>query len=243
MFKSATALVGVVALGALAFAGGGATPPGPAVRGKGEKAKEDPRVPVAIFERDAKDEQVVRKNGVTLTVRTNAPKMLGDKVVELFWTLRYDGPRSPLVIVNPSLDLPSGMQTIVRLYAAPPGKEYGFAYAYASRWYEEVKLPDPGIGCCTPFRITPLSTFRKSKEHFLVIPAGKRVSGSILLPLKEMKEFFLREFPREFDGKRAPRLFAEVRYHPSDRAEDLNLDAWTGDLTTGPLRVRGLSEW
>jgi hypothetical protein len=234
-------LVGVVVVAALAFAGGGASQAGPAVKGKAGKAKEDPHVPVGVFERDAKEEQVVRKNGVTFTVRTHAPKVLGDKIVELFWTLRYDGPRSPLVIVNPSLDLPSGMQTSVMLYAVPQGKDYAFAYAKFSPWYEENKVPESGIGCCLPFG--PFPVFKKSKEHFLFVLSGKQVSGSILIPLKEMKELFLRQYPGEFDRKRAPRLFAEVLYRPSDRAEDLNLDAWTGDLDTGPLLIRGLIEW
>jgi hypothetical protein len=241
MFRSVMGLVGVVCVAALAFAGGGAAPTGPAIKGKGEKTKADPRVPVGVFERDAKEEQVVRKNGVTFTVRTNAPKMLGDKIIELFWTLRYDGPRSPLVIVNPSIELPSGMQTVVMLYAVPAGKAYAFPYAKFSPLYEMEKPLAAGIGCCLPF--APLPKIKKSKDHFLSVPSGKQVSGSIRIPLKEMKEQFLQAFPGESDGKRAPRLFAEVRYHPNDRAEDLNLDAWTGDLTTGPLLVRGLTEW
>jgi hypothetical protein len=241
MRSSVLGLAGVVVVAALAFAGDGPSQPGPGVKDKQEKAKPDPRVPIAVYERDAKPQQVVRTNGVTFTVRTNAPRMLGDKVIELFWTLRYDGPRSPLVIVKPSLEIPSGVQTFVLLHAAPAGKDYGYSYATFSPLFEQEKPLAAGIGCCLPF--PPLLKFKKSKDDFLFIPSGKQVRGCIQVSLREMKALFLRAYPGEFDRKRAPTLFADVHYRPYDRAEDLSLDAWTGDLTTGPLVVRGLKEW
>jgi hypothetical protein len=241
MLRSVTGLVGVVVVGALAFAGGEASQPGPAGKGKQPpKSNKAERIEIGIFERDAKEAQVARRNGVTFTVRANAPRMLGDKLIELFWTIEYSGPRSPLVIIKPQLDVTGGGQTMALFYAKPPGKDHARVYGMVSLVEWEPLVPDGGI--CLPFRQS-FPGRKISRDWFLSVPSGKKVSGSIVVAVRPIKDFLMGRYPKEFDAKRTPTFFIDLSYTPFDRAEDLNLDAWTGDLTPGPLVVRGLPEW
>jgi hypothetical protein len=202
--------------------------------GEAEKDKKQATVSSALLERDAKEEQTVQKNGVTFSVRAKLAGKSGQ--VELHWELKYDGPRSPLVIVKPTLDLPTQGQTRVIFLAAALGR--GDAHPYGFFSPTEFEKP-PAAGGTVP----QLPKVKTSKDWFLTIPKGKSTRGSFTFPLKQLKEYYLRLRPDHFDRERAPHLYVQVYYTPFDRAEEFNLDAWTGDLSPHPLLVPGLTRW
>jgi hypothetical protein len=204
--------------------------------GKEDRPEKPPRIPSLILERDAKEEQTVRKNGVIFAVST---KVTGHgERIDLHWELTYNGPRSRLIVVKPALDIPTGGQMGVVFWAAVLGRDYAFTYGlFSALEFEKPLAPLSGIFPCFP-------RLRTSKDWFLSIPAGQSVRGSITFAVKQFKDYFLRVCPEHYFRDRAPQFYVQVHYTPVDRGEEFNLDAWTGDLTpVAALRVQGPNRW
>ncbi len=205
----------------------------------------------------------VKKNGVEFAIQLKGIANKECTDIEVAWTITYTGPRSPLTIVKPSFDLPTG-QTMVFIHAAPKGKDYVFAFVvlspselimggkrfltdpYGGEMKEAPFPPQPGP---FPAHLAPL-IFR-TKDWFLTVPKGKSAKGILTVSGQKLKEFVVKSYPGELAAKHPTRFFVEVRHQPwdrgesfpGDRREGFNLDAWIGALNIPVNLVPGVTQW
>jgi hypothetical protein len=55
--------------------------------------------------------------------------------------------------------------------------------------------------------------------------------------LAEVKRRLLKYYPDEFDPKAAPELYVQLEHDVVEQGDDVDLDAWTGDLMATPVKV------
>jgi hypothetical protein len=224
------------------------------------KSKDHPRKSVeaskhglASLEQEAAKgvKKSAKTNGVELAIELKGVPNKETTDIEVAWNITYAGPRPPLIIVQPTLEL-STAQTMIFIYAAPKGKDYAFAFTVKSpeeipgltRFLVDpygVKKQLPEYRLQAPFRPTELVL--RSKDWFVTAPAGKIAKGVLTVSGAKLKEHLTRSFPGEFDPKQPPRLFLELHHLPFDRGEHFNFDAWTGQLYIPVNAVPALPKW
>lgn len=188
---------------------------------------------VAASKMDSRHQRV---NGVKLDAEAKVDHKPKGDVIVVAWTISYDGPRPPLIIVEPTLEERTNGTTRVRLYAVPEGKKVGWGCELMSPFREP--QPNPPMGL---FGFTDLVV---PKELFLEVRADKPAKGQISIPATELrKSLAARKADKFFDPEKPPRLFLEVLHEPSDRGENFALDAWTGKLLSGVVEVPQLKSW
>lgn len=155
-----------------------------------------------------------RKNGVLLDAKADAKKdAKGDLILLIHWSIDYAGPRYPLHILQPSLDVGWYNQTYVVLFP----------------------VDDKGIAHLVPIHPeVPGFLTNAANESFLTVNRGEVARGTIEVPLKRAGGRKIKV--GKFDIPPA-RLFVQLRHSPHDRAERFNLDAWTGTLQTPLIPV------
>jgi hypothetical protein len=153
-----------------------------------------------------------RVNGALLSSKVKATS----ETTTLTWTLDYDGPRSPLTILRPSLEDATGGQTEVIVYAE--GKN-GWAHS------RELRSP------------TQPGKYMSRKDWFVTVEKDKQISGTITISIPEARDFFREQWPDQFDGTIA-KLHVQLIHKPTDRGEAHGFDAWTGELHSRVLEVR-----
>lgn len=162
-----------------------------------------------------------RANGVRLQVATVAPA--GDKgdEIRLDWTLDYEGPRPPLIILEPSLERDTGGQTVVVFYAESKDRR--------PHGYDMASPPNVGRGAFSP------------KNFFIAVEKGKQGSGAITVPIAKLREYYTKHWPAQF-GDVVPVLWVQLRHKPFDRGSGFDLDAWTGEVYSPVVKVP-LPKW
>ena len=155
-----------------------------------------------------------RTNGAVLAATASVTNEPA-QAITLSWTLDYTGPRQPFTILKPSLRLATG-QTVAVFHTG--GKEYRLA---------------------SPFQH---GKYASHKSWFLTLPKGEKARGEILVPVSQVKKYFLKHWPEAFDKQRPPDLRVQLVHKPHDRGVQHTLDAWTGDLYTSVLEVK-LENW
>lgn len=213
---------------------------------------EKSKVYIDIFERDAvKGGASTKRNGVKLAIKAKPVANGKFTDIQVAWTITYTGPRSPLIIVQPTLELPTA-QTTVSIWAFPQGKNYGLPFVAIT----PIGWPVPGMPnfLRVPGKVTELQSpfsgnglsggqmFRK-KDFFVRIAKGKIAKGMLIISGQELKEILLKTLPDDFDSKKPPRLFMEVIHDVSYRGEAWNLDAWTGKLVVPLIEIQGMTKW
>jgi hypothetical protein len=171
---------------------------------------------------DSARQQGKRRNGarITATVEKQTAELL-----VIRWSIDYEGPRSPLVILTPTLDNGKSLmrwQAGFRFNAeGSDGKVYQQYFTSAPR------TPDG--------KVMLMMTEYRDKSEYLIIPKDKPASGTAEAPFK-LAEAYKRDFPKAMTS--APKnLFVQFYHGPYDRAEQLGVDAWTGNLITEPIRL------
>jgi hypothetical protein len=150
------------------------------------------------------------------------------------WTLDYTGPRSPLIILEPSLIRRTSFQTHVECYAFPKGKTEGRA----------VKIGSP----LAPHFLGGVSLLQPGNEHlapdwFRWIEKDKPATGTTTLQVSKVREGLQGKYPNEFDPKSPPDLYLTFKHDPSERGELYSLDAWTGTVRGRMLFVDDAKHW
>jgi hypothetical protein len=227
-------------------------PPGGNPKDDRQKALEKNKVNLADLEQQAaRGQWSGKQNGVELAIKVKGVPNKEFTDIEVAWTLTYSGPRPPLIIVRPSLELTTGQSTVF-LYAAPKGKNYAVLFAVASAreengfvidaYGEKKPLPDlPKVGTLPHPDQFKLRT--RTKDWFVTVPAGKSATGVLTVSGAKLKHHLLTSYPGEFDPKEPPRLFVSLVHTPLDRGEDFNLDAWVGWLEVPANAVPALARW
>jgi hypothetical protein len=147
------------------------------------------------------------KNGIVLQGKVTVEA----EEVKLHWTLDYKGPRSPLIILAPSIELLTFAQTVVYCYAE--GRD-GMVY--------EVRLYSPGDAS---------PRVGAEKEWFLTSKDGKPLTGTITFPVATLAREYQKRWPEQF-AKAPPPLRLRLEHKPTDRGERFSLDAWAvGSIT------------
>jgi hypothetical protein len=166
---------------------------------------------------EALNEMAKRTNGVLLkTTAELAKDKEGDKI-KVSWTLDYDGPRPPLIILTP---YEGASQTCVFIYAdGQDGSRYEFLMRAA---------PIAGV-------------FAPGKEAFSTMEKGKALKGEYVIPLAKIRTFYQKNWPKQF-GEKPPKLFLRMNHQTSERGTQHKLDAWTGDLNSKVMEVSP-AEW
>lgn len=188
-------------------------------------AKEDKRSYITKL-LDGFKQGAVRKNGVLLTAKAEIkPDPKGNQVL-LHWSLDYDGPRQPLIVLKPALEGPGANQTYVVFYLV-----HGDGKAY----------PVPVQGSVPSFPIFV------GKPHFIEVKKGEVGQGTITVTNSLVIETLAREkWPEKFQTFAPCRVFVQLRHQPALRGElvlrrlfdpdepveHVDLDAWTGSLQT-----------
>ncbi|MCI0699597.1 MAG: hypothetical protein L0241_00730 [Planctomycetia bacterium] len=228
--------------GLLCAAGAGQPPPGTKVDEKGifiPIPKSDNRVDREWLEYALKQQKKAKKklkvNGVEMDVTVETIHKNNKATdFEFTWTLTYTGPRSPLIILEPSLTHPSMGQTYVRFFAFPKDAKQGRAAAHISPTYWDLQKPG---------EFPPKLEDLRKQWKFVTIEKGKSATGTTTFPVETLKKRLLTEYPKEFVADTPPELWVKFFHRPSDRAEFKSLDAWTGELWTPILTVPELKGW
>ena len=153
-----------------------------------------------------------------------------NELIDFCWSIGYTGPRSPLIILRPSLSeryLTS--TTIVELYAFPKYTKQGRVIQFTA--------PYPPGGRDALIHIHP------PRASFLSLRRKQSVTGIDSIPVKELKKELLTRYPEVFSSTVPPTLFAGVQHDTEERGIILALDAWTGQLNSPLMRVPPLSSW
>jgi hypothetical protein len=222
--------------------------------GCNDRAKEvDPAVQQFVDELNAKAEQ--RVNGVRLTISARLvdpdpraakppskltprigshdvivvpdPKAIKERSILVQWTLDYDGPRPPLIILRP--EFPSDSLGCTYFSVFIPGlAEKPVAVRLEQDRGAEMFLGFP-------------------KERFISAQEGQTCSDSIVLPISRVKAALEKASP-QFDKDNPPdQLYLQLHHNPRLRTnlrapQPDGLDAWTGDLSSNVVRIK-LSKW
>jgi len=220
--------------------------------GKPKTATEISKVSLTMLEQEsAKGVLSAKKNGVALAIKLKGAAEPERTDLEITWTLTYTGPRSPLIIVQPSLHHTSGA-TMAILYAVPKGKDFGLPFVVhgpiemdgfvIDAFGDKIALPKfKGIGTLPPLDRFKMRT--RTKDWFVTVAAGKSAHGVLTISASKLKEALLSKYPGQFDPKEPPRLFVDLVFNPIDRGEDFDFDAWVGELNIPINAVPALSKW
>jgi hypothetical protein len=165
-----------------------------------------------------------RVNGVLLQATVTVAKQGFGEEVNIKWTLDYDGPRPPLIILRPTLKDMTSEQTAAVFYAV--GKDRNL-YEYA--------MKSPHLDGFVPTGSQLL------KGAFLTLEKGKTATGVLPVPAGKIGGYYRDHWPKQFDDK-PPLLYLQLRHKPYDRGLLDNLDAWTGELLAPVVKVP-LTKW
>jgi hypothetical protein len=188
-----------------------------------------PRAPLAPITADKvaeyfKDHPIYsgRKNGVRLEAIASVAGQRDTPEIRVKWTLDYTGPRHPLIILEPSLSHPSLGQTSVVCGAVGRDKRV-YLCTVSGREYSEPGLNAPG------------------RNRFLTLPKGETGTGTVDFPAAVIRDYYRKHWPEQF-GDTPPELRVKLAHWVTERGEGFGLDAWTGQVNTGFLRV-DLPKW
>jgi hypothetical protein len=195
------------------------TPPA----GGKEAAKDKPRV----FDlKGLLENRPRRMNGARLGIEAKQGADGQRDRILIRWTLSYNGPRWPLIILAPTLTRETDAQTVVLVFAT--GKS-GTTYGY------EIKSPPS-----SPFN--PLLIPPTERDWFARVERdGSGSTDTLEVAVADVKKYFTGLLPQEFDPAKPPPLYVQMYHSPQDRGTHLGLDAWTGGLwsTTVPVSLEG----
>ncbi len=166
-----------------------------------------------------------RVNGALLEATAHVAKRDNEEVVQLEWSLSYDGPRPPLVVLPPILvchpehGILIGFHRHACAYFLTVGRDgEAFTLPITTEGFRDGRLPP-------------------AEEHeFVVVPAGEKATGILELPLSLVAKKFQQRWPQTFLGKTPWPLYVQFYYRPSDRGPG-DFDAWTGELFTKTIRL------
>ncbi len=231
--------------------------------GEEDKNKRDPieasKVSLALLEREAaKGRSSAKENGVELAVKVKTVPNKESTDIELAWTLKYSGPRPPLIILQPSMTLTSTSTRLI-FYAVPKGKDYALPLSIfgaselpgedgldyiLDAWGDKTPLPElPRT--LDPFPRPDRGFRTRTKDWFITVPAGKSAEGVITVSGAKLKDRLLTypTYREHFGEKDPPRLFVDLFFNPWDRGEPFAFDAWVGKLTIYINPVPALKKW
>jgi hypothetical protein len=193
--------------------GAGQPPPAGAI-----KADEDK--PCVVDLKALLAEKARRVNGLLLTIQAGQNIADHRDRIGVLWTLNYSGPRWPLIVLKPSLVLPTEGQTVLQFFAT--GKS-GTTYAY------EERSPDVYNGL-------PL----RPRDWYVRLPDDQNEEESGVLGVElvtaDLRRYFTRKLPQEFDRAKPPPLHVRLIHWAGDRGYG-NRDAWTGRLWSDTVPV------
>lgn len=156
------------------------------------------------------DRQSVRTYGARLEASAALAKRGSKHTLQIKWSLDYDGPRQPLIILRPSLTEMTGGQTQIEFFLVPMDNDLRRFYISAPH--------APGLPSSNP-------------KWMITVKAGDTAKGSIEVPLDKIREAFARQCVGDFDKRKS--LHFQLNHKPTDRL----MDAWTGSLFSKVLVV------
>jgi hypothetical protein len=160
-----------------------------------------------------------RQTGALLTLTARWEKRpLGGPVptqglaVIIDWTIDYDGPRHPFIVLSPDLFPQAFEQTAIHFWSAGDG------------------------GQTVPFRVAAEifpGDWEVRRDHFSVARDGKPVAGQLVVYEDRLRQAAGRRFGP------ADVLLVQLEHAPRDRGDDTGtiLDAWTGRLWSNAIPV------
>ena len=162
---------------------------------------------------DGQDVLAVRGWGTLLEATAGLEVSREGKSVVIKWSLDYDGPRPPLIILKPSL-IGTGGQTRAIVFA------YG-----ADGVRRRLDKFLSGGGMMGP------------PEHFFVrIDKGKKATGKLEIQLSVIKSGLQKKWPEVFQNCPSV-LYLQLEHSPTDRGKN-SQDAWTGNLWSKVLELK-----
>jgi hypothetical protein len=172
--------------------------------------------------------RVRRVKGVRLRAKAVVQRRLHADDIKIVWTLDYKGPRNRVILLEPSLELETNGDTKVAFYArGKDGRTYGV--------HVESQHTPPS------FTSIP-SIHMPKREWFVTLKKGKRVSDSITVSARKVRDHFTEKYPRQFGARKPPALYFQLYHAPSYTGYGFGIKAWTGKLVTPVMKVR-LKKW
>ncbi|MCI0458422.1 MAG: hypothetical protein L0Z62_15770 [Gemmataceae bacterium] len=161
-------------------------------------------------------------NGARLQLKvTTVPKEDDADEIRLHWTLDYDGLRPPLTILRPSLGAWDGQTVLI--------------------WYAEGKDQRPYEYQVVSKILGAQGFVRPEKWQFVTVEKGKSVTETITYSAGRLFHYYTGTWPKQF-GEAPPTVHIQLWHKPYERAPDLNLDPWTGELHSTVVKVP-LKKW
>jgi len=170
-----------------------------------------------------KDQPPEAVNGVTCRIGNKLlPEKTSLKVI-LEWSIKYDGPRPPLVILKPALER-SGQPDETQITFFAVGKDGEF---YAKTFSNPVSF----------------SMWQPDKKDFINVEKNNTFSDKIVVPLDDIRDGFCLAAPENFNVLDSPSIiYVKMYLKTFARGEDLGLDAWTGGYETNLTSFK-LTSW
>lgn len=181
-------------------------------------------------EAEQKRRQAVGTNGLVVDSAARVGRWWGEDAIIATWTMRYIGPRAPLIVERPSFGVSSNTEATVM--------SFGVKSRAGEHYYHWFQPPLPGLAA-NRFAPGRWST----PDDFVRVPAGRTTSGVLVAKVAWLRDDLCRLLPKQFTPDRPPvetRLY--LRLHPLDRGEAHNLDAWTGTVETNEVTIP-LRKW
>lgn len=177
------------------------------------------------------DSRPYAHNGVEWSVKAKMRRLTsGAEVIDLNWSIKATSPRSPLIILEPSLDNANGETTKADVFAFPKGSDRGRAITLTT---EQPPFWATWWGGREPL----------TREWFLTVERGKTATGTMSIAVSQIKRELLTFYPAEFSEAVPPKLYVVVQHNPLDRGSWYDLDAWTGALASDILDIPELTKW
>jgi hypothetical protein len=164
---------------------------------------------VGLEQQAAEKKWSAKSNGVELAIKVRPIANKNATDIEVAWTITYSGPRPPLIIVQPSLELTTG-STMVNVLAAPKEKSHAFPFTVLSAREGRDHVVD-AYGTETPLPARPpngISTLpmmemprTRTKDWFITVAQGKAAHGAFAISGDKLKKYLMSQFPGEFVSK------------------------------------------
>jgi hypothetical protein len=175
-----------------------------------EPTKEDPYKDLNAF--------CICNHGMSLDIKPRDAQ--GKPLIHIDWSLTYNGPRTPVNIVKPSLEIPFNRVTVVWFYLEDPDKK---------RYMCFVRSPSAKRSLPCP------------QSSFVEVDKGKPAKGTITLKLERVREAYNAQFKEKLGA--SPPLRIQVCHEIGERGERFSLDAWTGELWSPVVVVPLEKNW
>ena len=183
----------------------------------GAKPPADQKPPTAAEFANGYHKNQKRVNGAYLSIQADRVPGAKGEDIAVDWTIDYDGPRMPFIILAPTLTVPVGDQTFLSFYL-DDDKGVGQYVHFAAE-----------LACVSP---------PPNEEHFAKSKGMKPPTGRLTVTVEALLEKAKKKGRTAF--RPGDTVHVQLNHRPGSRGDEggLSLDAWTGYLRSNVVYIQ-----